>query len=101
LLYLDTRNSRYGRGWQRENAFVSHGPPGMFCYGFFAYTRGPGNGDRYRMTAAGPGVMPDVMWVGKGLHRFDPGNPADVAREQRMNAKLEAIRGNWPKCTQY
>src|SRR5437773_2973635 len=34
LLYLDTHNSQYGKGWKRENSFVSHGPPGMFCYGF-------------------------------------------------------------------
>ena len=32
LLYLDTYNSGYGAGWMRKNSFVSHGPPGMFCY---------------------------------------------------------------------
>jgi hypothetical protein len=36
LLFLDTYNSSYGPGWLRENSFVSHGPPGMFCYGFYA-----------------------------------------------------------------
>ena len=34
LLYLDTYDSAYGRGWRRENSFVAHNPTGVFCYGF-------------------------------------------------------------------
>jgi hypothetical protein len=114
LLYLDTHNSRYGKGWKRENSFVSHGPPGMFCYGFYPFDpyvngyahprgtphrkRGPGTGGMYRLTAVGPGVTPDVMWQGPGLHSYDRHDPTDVALEQQMNAKRDQIRGSWRKC---
>jgi hypothetical protein len=114
LLFLDTFNSAYGNGWLRENSFVSHGPPGMFCYGF--YRRNPwvggyahprsipkrkrpsGNGEQYRITAVGPGVTPDVMWQGPGLHAYNRGNAADVALESAMNAERDAIRGGYAKC---
>jgi hypothetical protein len=113
LVFLDTHNSRYGPGWRRENAFVSSGPPGLFCYGFYRFNpyrngyahprraprrRGPGTGDMYRVTGVGPGVTPDVQWQGPGLHAFDPGNPADVTLEAQMNARLEQIRAGWQKC---
>jgi hypothetical protein len=115
LLFLDTYNSAYGKGWLRENSFVSHGAPGMFCYGF--YRRNPwvggyahprsipnrkrpsGVGEQYRLTAAGPGVTPDVMWQGPGLHPFNRGNPSDVALESAMNAERESIRSGYGKCT--
>ena len=108
LLYLDTFNSVYGPGWRRENSFVAHNPTGVFCYGFYPFDprrggyvhpqgmeaiRGPGNGARYRITVNGPGVTPDVTWVGPGLHDFDPHNPADVAYERRQNALLDSIVG--------
>ncbi|MFL5922105.1 MAG: hypothetical protein ACJ75D_12450 [Gaiellaceae bacterium] len=114
LLFLDTYNSGYGKGWLRENSFVSHGPPGMFCYGF--YRRNPwvggyahpraipnrkrpsGIGEQYRITAPGPGVTPDVMWQGPGLHPFNRGNTADVALESQMNSTRESIRGGYGKC---
>jgi hypothetical protein len=117
LLYLDTHNSMYGKGWKRENSFVSHGPPGMFCYGFYPFNpyvngyahprgtphrkRGPGTGDMYRITTEGPGVTPDVMWQGPGLHRYDRNNSNDVSYEHQMNATLDQIRGSWHKCTQH
>jgi hypothetical protein len=108
LLYLDTYNSVYGAGWRRENSFVSHNPTGVFCYGFYPFDprrggyvhppgldamRGPGNGSHYRITVNGPGVTPDVVWVGNGLHDFDARNPADVAYERRQNALLDSIVG--------
>jgi hypothetical protein len=117
LLYLDTHNSQYGKGWKRENSFVSHGPPGIFCYGFYPFDpyvngyahprgtphrkRGPGTGDMYRLTAVGPGVTPDVMWQGPGLHQYNRHDSNDVALEQQMNAKLDSIRGSWHKCTHH
>ena len=115
LLFLDTYNSSYGPGWLRENSFVSHGPPGMFCYGFYARNpwvggyahpaatpnrkRGPGTGEQYRITAPGPGVTPDVMWQGAGLHPFDKHNPADVSLESSMNAERDTIRSGYGKCS--
>jgi hypothetical protein len=117
LLFLDTYNSTYGPGWLRENSFVSHGPPGMFCYGFYRRNpwvggyahppgipkrkRGPGTGEQYRITAQGPGVTPDVLWQGAGLHPFDRSDPADAALESEMNATLDSIRGGWRKCRQH
>ena len=116
LLYLDTFNSRYGRGWRRENSFVAHNPTGMFCYGFYPFdptkggyvhppgqaaVRGPGNGERYRITVEGPGLTPDVVWTGPGLHDYDPKNPADVAYERQQNALLDSMVGVDRQCRQH
>ncbi len=117
LIYLDTYNSRYGSGWRRENSFVSHNPTGMFCYGFYPFNptrgyphpakypkgavRGPGNGEKYRLTANGPGVTPDVSVVVPGLHDYNPNSPADVAYEGRQNAILDSIVGVDKLCRQH
>lgn len=116
LVYIDTHNSVYGAGWRRDSSIVSHGPPGIFCHGFvptdpyagYAHpkdtprgNRGPGTGDTYRITVTGPGVTPDLMWQGPGLHPYNPHNPADVRLERQMNAKLDSIRGAWPKCADH
>ena len=98
-IYVDTFNSRYGRGWRRENAFLAHRPTGIFCYGFYPFTkRGPGNGEKYRLTVVGPGVTPDVSIVVPGLHDFDRNNAADVAYEQQRNALLDSIVGVDKSC---
>jgi hypothetical protein len=39
----------------------------------------------------GPGVTPDVTWVGNGLSNFDPANPAHVQHEQEMNGILDSL----------
>jgi hypothetical protein len=107
-IYLDTFNSRYGKGWSRENAFLAHNPTGIFCYGFYAFDptkgyahprgfpstpRGPGTGEKYRLTVIGPGVSPDVSITVPGLHDYDPTNPADVEYEREQNAQLDSIVG--------
>jgi hypothetical protein len=105
LVYLDTFGSRHGRGWRRENSFVTHKWTGVFCYTFRARNprrggyalppgyrggaRGPGNGQAYRMTVEGPGVTPDVKWQGKGLPGFSPRSAGHVAHENAMNAVLD------------
>jgi len=81
-VYIDTYNSAYGTGWRRDAAKVTHGGNGAFCFSFvpqappFGYPsselRGPGNGERHRVTAMGPGVTPIVQWEGGGLRRYDP-----------------------------
>ena len=89
----------------------------MFCYGFFPRNphvggyahpsgtpnqkRGPGTGQMYRITVEGPGVTPDVMWQGSGLHSFNRNNPADVSLENQMNNTLDSIGGSWPKCRKH
>jgi hypothetical protein len=106
-VYLDTFGSRHGRGWRRENSFVTHRPTGVFCYTFRARNarnggyahppgyrggmRGPGNGLAYRMTVEGPGVTPDIKWQAKGLPRFNPRAPALAAHEGAMNARLDQL----------
>jgi hypothetical protein len=113
LVYLDTFNSRYGKGWMRENSFLAHNPTGLFCYGFYPFDptkgyphpagfpstpRGPGNGARYRVTVEGPGVTPDASITLAGLHDYNPNNPADVAYEQQQNALLDSILGVDKQC---
>jgi hypothetical protein len=116
LVYLDTYDSAYGRGWRRENAFVAHNPTGVFCYGFYPFDptrngyvhppgetamRGPGNGSRYRIIVNGPGVTPDVTWTGPGLHDYNARNPADVDYEQARNAQLDRFVGIDRLCRQH
>ena len=103
LIYLDTFDSVYGDGWRRENSFVPHNPTGAFCYGFYPFDptkggyihpagwtgmRGPGTGVRYRITAGGPGVTPNVATIVAGLHPFDAANAADVAWQAQQTAVL-------------
>jgi hypothetical protein len=118
LLYLDTYNAAaYGPGWRRENSFVAHKPTGVFCYGFYRFNpfsggyihppwyrsgmRGPGNGEKYRITVEGPGVTPDVVWIGNGLHDYDRSNPDDVAYELQMNGVLDSILNGDRLCRQH
>ncbi len=98
-IYVDTFDSRYGKGWRRENAFLAHQPTGVFCYGFYKFSpRGPGNGAKYRLTAIGPGVTPDVSTTVSGLHDFNPNSSEDVAYEQQQNALQDSVAGADKKC---
>ena len=105
LVYLDTYDSAYGQGWRRENSFVPHNPTGVFCYGFYpfdptkggyrhppGYTgkRGPGTGEKYRLTASGPGVTPNVSVIVDGLHPYDKANPSDVAYQSQQTQLLRS-----------
>jgi hypothetical protein len=110
LIYLDTLDApKYGPGWRRENSFVPHNPTGIWCYGFYSFDptkggyqhppgqtgmRGPGNGSKYRLTAGGPGVTPNVTVVVPGLHDFNPGDPADVGLEAQQNTLLDQLAAN-------
>jgi len=98
-IYVDTLNSRYGKGWRRENAFLAHRPTGVFCYGFYRFSsRGPGNGAMYRLTTPGPGVTPDVSVTTAGLHDYNPSSSTDVAYERQQNALQDSIAGPDKKC---
>ena len=93
-IYLDTFDSRYGKGWHRENGFLTHHRGqtlGDFCYGFYSHFGHPsGDGTRYRATAEGPGVTPDVMWTASDIGRYNP-----TVQEQ-----MRSLERSWgdPKC---
>lgn len=93
-IYVDTFNSAYGRGWHRENSFLTHHRGhtlGDFCYGFFPHSGHPaGMGTKYRATVEGPGVTPDVMWAADDVGGFNE----TLQREQQA---LERAWGD-PKC---
>ena len=65
FVYIDTFNSVYGPGWKRDTGIVTHRGNGAFCYSFVAQApppgypsrepRGPGNGERHRVTGDGSG----------------------------------------------
>jgi hypothetical protein len=103
VLYLDTFDSAYGRGWKRENGFVARRPDGTFCYGFVPHRAPSGelrpaaNGRRYRLSSSGPGVTPDIAWEGAGLHDFRPGDTGDRSHEAAMNQlQREIVQGSKP-----
>ena len=70
----------------RENSFLTHNPNGTFCYGLYPHgSRPSGKGEKYRATIIGPGVAPDVMWMGDAPGPFDP------TVEAAANAKLTSL----------
>jgi hypothetical protein len=89
-IYIDAFNSDVGRGWQRVNSFLSHGPLGAFCYGFFPHPGGTGMSPRLRATAIGPGVTPDVMWQGRAPSRYSDAD--DKAGDTDLLALLHGDR---------
>jgi hypothetical protein len=107
LVYLDVLNApAYGPGWTRENSFVTHKPTGVFCYGFYSFDptkggyqhppgqtapRGPGLAERYRLTAHGPGVAPDVGWEGPGIGAYDAADP----QARQLQASATALFQSW------
>jgi hypothetical protein len=93
-IYVDTYESRYGKGWHRENSFLTHHRGhtlGDFCYGFFPhFGHPPGQGTKYRATAVGPGVTPDVLWAAGDIGAFD-----QTVQDQQQ--AIERAYGD-PKC---
>jgi hypothetical protein len=83
-VFVDTLNSRYGRGWRRENGFLTHRGSGAFCYGFYPHGGRPtGKGRVYRATVMGPGVTPILFWKGVAPGPYDPQLDAVANEEQR------------------
>jgi hypothetical protein len=102
LVYIDTYDAPvYGRGWRRENSFLTHAPSGTWCYGFYprdpfegGYSappgydggvREPGIGSFYRVSVIGPGVTPDVSVTIR-----DPGSYRP-SEERLMGSALLAL----------
>jgi hypothetical protein len=97
FVYIDTFNSVYGPGWKRDTGIVTHQVNGAFCYSFVAQVpppgypsrepRGPGNGERHRVTVMGPGVTPVVQWEGEGLRRYS------AASDRVFNSRFDRLVG--------
>jgi hypothetical protein len=66
----------------------SFGRNGFYPHG----SRPAGKGSKYRATAEGPGVAPDVLWQGDAPGRYD------AARDAEANAAQKALGD--PKCMQ-
>jgi hypothetical protein len=75
----------------------------VWCYGFYSFDptkggykhppgqtakRGPGTGDRYRLTASGPGVTPNISVEVPGLHPYDKNNSADIDYQRQQATVL-------------
>ena len=94
--YIDTFDSVWGPGWKRAAAKVTHNPNGGFCFSFVddrpppgypnRNIRPAGNGKQHRVTVMGPGVTPDLQWIGDGLGAYDA--KADVAFNARFDSLL-------------
>jgi hypothetical protein len=88
LVYVDTHNPRWGRGWFRYNSFLTQRPPkgsnnpgGYYCMGVWKtlFGRRGGKGDRYRATVRGPGVFPWLRWEGPPPGSYVPGRLAPLS----------------------
>lgn len=91
-VYVDTLDSPYGPGWERENAFLTHRPRGNFCYGFYPRGAVAGVGARYRITVIGPGATPDASWEGAAPGAYD------AALDAQMNEIGKQVAGDDPRC---
>ncbi len=103
-LYIDTLDSAYGRGWQRETSIVFRNPTGVFCYSFWPThdvslpgrpARPAGHGKAYRITVQGPGVTPNLLGEVRDPGRWDPGDSAKVQYQAQMKAlQLQLSQGD-------
>ena len=85
-------------------------PDGTFCYGFYWHEpyagypkspkRPPAQGDRYRLTAKGPGVTPLVRVCWDDLPDYDASNPEHVAWEQAKRKRENQLFKGVKHCRQ-
>ncbi len=92
-LYIDTHDSAYGPGWERETSIVFRKPTGAFCYSFWPThdvslpgtpARPAGDGDRDRISVVGPGVSPDVVAEAPDPGSWDPIDRTKVTWEKQQ-----------------
>lgn len=101
VVFIDTLDSAYGPGWQRETGIVTRNPSGVFCHSFVAQKPPPGypsqelrpagDGNTYRLSVQGPGVTPDLIYEVADPGAFDPADPAKVAQARAATAVLQQI----------
>jgi hypothetical protein len=110
-LYIDTHDSAYGPGWERETSIVFRKPTGAFCYSFWPThdvslpgkpERPAGHGDRYRISVVGPGVTPDVATEALDPGKWDPSDRTKVAwQKQQLKLFDEVTAGDKFCATQH
>jgi hypothetical protein len=110
-LYIDTHDSAYGPGWERETSIVFRKPTGSFCYSFWPThdvslpgnpERPAGHGDRYRISVVGPGVTPDVVAEALDPGKWDPHDRKKVAwQKQQLKLFDEVTAGDKFCATQH
>jgi hypothetical protein len=107
VVFLDTLDPVYGRGWFRENGYLAQQFNGKWCYSlgprdpFPGYPKAPpriGVGKAYRLTALGPGVLPIVTAQVNDIGNYDPNNPTHVKLEQDSNAMIHQLGFNPSTC---
>ena len=47
------------------------------------------------LTRSGPGVTPDVSWVGSGLGSYDAANPTLAARQSEAYTKVREMAATY------
>jgi hypothetical protein len=92
-LYVDVLDSKWGKGWWRLQAFLTHHPAGNFCVGTyrFGHTQ-PGMGKAYRGTIMGPGVTPLIR-----VKVPEPG-PYDPVADAHSNALQKQLAPPGDSC---
>jgi hypothetical protein len=99
-LYIDTHDSPYGVGWERETSIVFRKPTGAFCYSFWpthdvslpgSPARPAGDGNRYRISVVGPGVTPDVVAETPDPGTWDKHDAAKVEWERRQLTLFDEV----------
>ncbi len=106
-VYIDTFDSAYGPGWERETGILVHTPGGTFCHSFVPQTPPPGYpsealrpgapGSIYRVTVMGPGVTPVVEWEGEGLEPWS-GSADQLAAQEAANELWDGFMLDDVKC---
>lgn len=101
-VFIDTFDSIFGAGWKRDTAITTHRPSGGFCYTFVAQSpprgypsdepRGPGLGERHRITVMGPGATPVLRWEGSRLGAYN------AVRDAEINRTFDEVLGADKKC---
>jgi hypothetical protein len=99
VVYYDTFDSLLGPGWWRKTGILARKPTGTFCHAMipqptFSNYPNPhvvdaGNGTRYRVYVAGPGVTPAVIAEVEDPGDYDPNDKDDVARQEAGKLLLQ------------
>ena len=95
-VFVDTYNSRYGRGWKRENGFLTHRGSGAFCYGFYPHGNRPvGKGSRVPRDRDGARRDADPVLAGRGARAVRRQLDEIAYQEQRSCSRTRsAVTGS-------